>query len=233
MFGARRFVENLLRQRRRGRLRVDPAMDAELRTAILLRSARVGADSVSEEFVSSLHQRLTAELGDAPAAAPLGRRRVIVGLGATAAASAAVGAGLELVVSSAGSTQAASPEPKPDPAPPAQELTPDNGVWTTVARSADLPEGSSTRFDLGTITGFITRADNQVRAVSGICTHLGCRLNLDAPARTLNCPCHGASFSVTGAVVRHHLRVALPPLPRIEVREIDGVVQVFAPGSGG
>lgn len=233
MFGARRFVENLLRQRRRGRLRVDPAMDAELRTAILLRSARVGADSVSEEFVSSLHQRLTAELGDAPAAPPLGRRRMIVGLGATAAASAAVGAGLELVVSSGG-TQAASPEPKPGTVPPAQELTPDNGVWTTVARSTDLPEGSSTRFDLGTVTGFVSRTDNQVRAVSGICTHLGCRLNLDAPARTLNCPCHGASFSVTGAVVRHHLPLPLPPLPRIEVREIDGVVQVFAPpGSGG
>ncbi|HKN97831.1 MAG TPA: Rieske (2Fe-2S) protein, partial [Pseudonocardiaceae bacterium] len=73
MFGARRFVANLLHQRRQGRLRVDPALDAELRTAILLRSARVGADSVREEFVSALYQRLATELGGVPAPAGLPR----------------------------------------------------------------------------------------------------------------------------------------------------------------
>jgi cytochrome b6-f complex iron-sulfur subunit len=49
----------------------------------------------------------------------------------------------------------------------------------------------------------------------------------------LNCPCHGATFSVTGAVVRHRLPMALPPLPRIAVREIDGAIQVFAPPASG
>jgi cytochrome b6-f complex iron-sulfur subunit len=226
MFGARRFVENLLHQRRHGRLRVDPASDAELRTAILLRSARVGADSVREEFVSSLHQRLAAELGEGPAAVPLGRRTVIVRLGVTAAASAAIGAGLDHVLTS-------HTEPTPGTPEPAQQLVPDDGVWTTVAQAADLPEGSSVRFDLGTVTGFVTRTHDQVRAVSGICTHLGCQLDLDAPARTLNCPCHGATFSVTGAVVEHRLRVPLAPLPRIEAREVDGTIQVFAPPSSG
>ncbi|HEX5406020.1 MAG TPA: Rieske 2Fe-2S domain-containing protein [Pseudonocardiaceae bacterium] len=235
MVGARRFVDNLLRQRRGGwlqrRLRIDPSSDAELRTAILLRSARVGADSVHEEFVSSLHQRLAEEMDEPPAPAPLARRQVIVRLGVTAAASAAVGAGLDQVLTS--NHQAPAPTP-PEPviaAPP--ELAPDNGVWMTVATTEDLPEGSSIRFDLGTITGFVTRTNTQVRAVSGICTHLGCKLNLDAPAKMLNCPCHGASFSVTGAVLEHRLKFALQPLPLIQAREVGGAIQVFAPPPNG
>jgi nitrite reductase/ring-hydroxylating ferredoxin subunit len=225
MFGARRFLENLLRQRRTRRLRVDPETDAELRTAILLRSARVGADSVREEFVSSLHQRLANELDGPATPVPLARRRVIVGLGATAAASAAVGAGLGAGldhVLAAGAVAAAPDDVQ-------SELSPDNGVWTTVAASVDLPDGSSVRFDLGTITGFVSRGNGRLWAVSGICTHLGCRLNLDAPTRQLDCPCHGASFSLTGAVMQHRLPVPLQPLPEIAVREMNGAVQVFAP----
>lgn len=228
MFGARRFIDNLMRQRRARRLRVDPESDAQLRTAILLRSARFGADSVREEFVSSLHDRLAAELDGEPVASPVARRGVVIGLGATAAASAALGAGLDHVLSASG------PAARPTtPAPLAeQQLTPDNGVWTTVVAGVDLPEGSAIRFDLGTITGFVSRGgDGRIWAVSGVCTHLGCRLNLDAPARMLNCPCHGASFSVTGAVVRHRLPVPLAPLPEIQVREWNGQVQVFAPPS--
>lgn len=220
MFGARRFIDDVLRQRRAKRVRVDPETDAELRTAILLRSARVGADSVREEFVSSLHQRLAREMDEPARPVPVGRRRVIVGLGATAAASAAVGAGLDHVLVS-GAVAAAPDTPS--------ELDPDNGVWTTVAASVDLPEGSSVRFDVGSVMGFVSRGNGKLSAVSGICTHLGCRLNLDAPARQLDCPCHGASFSLTGAVVRHRLPVPLGPLPEIAVRELNGLVQVFVP----
>jgi cytochrome b6-f complex iron-sulfur subunit len=227
MFGARRFVTRLLRQRRPGKLHVDPAQDSELRTAILLRSARMGADSVREDFVSSLHQRLAAELDDPPAPVPMPRRGMIVRLGATVAASVAAGVGLDRLLSSR------KQEPVPGTPTQQQELTPDNGMWTTVAASRDLPEGSSVQFDLGTITGFVSRTKDKVWAVSGICTHLGCRLNLDAPARTLNCPCHGATFAVTGAVVQHRLPAPIPPLPRIEAREVDGAIQVFAPPKGG
>jgi cytochrome b6-f complex iron-sulfur subunit len=225
MFGARRFIDSLLRQRRARHVRVDPELDAELRTAILLRSARVGADSVREDFVSALHQRLARELDQPRTPAPLARRRLIAGLGATAAASAVVGAGLDKVLS----TSDRPPQEAGGPPSDDRQLNPDNGVWTTVTASVDLPEGSSIHFDLGTVTGFLSRGNGRVWAVSGICTHLGCRLNLDAPAGRLDCPCHGASFAVTGAVLRHRLPVALPPLPEIAAREINGAVQVFAP----
>lgn len=232
MFGARRFIDNLLRQRRARKVRVDPETDAELRTAILLRSARLGADAPSEEFVSALHHTLAAELDGAgtPVRSPVARRSVVIGLGATAAASAALGAGLEHALAS-GNTSPGRPAPPPLAEP---QLTPDNGEWMTVAASVDVPEGSAVRFDLGTVMGFVSRGGNgELWAVSGICTHLGCRLNLDAPARTLDCPCHGASFSVTGAVVRHRLPVPLAPLPEIQVRELSGQIQVFAPPATG
>ena len=64
MTRVRRYVEKILRQQRIGRIRTDEDADPELRTAILLRSARLGAGAVREEFVTSLHQRLAAELSD-------------------------------------------------------------------------------------------------------------------------------------------------------------------------
>jgi cytochrome b6-f complex iron-sulfur subunit len=225
----RRFVEGLLRQRRGRRMNIDPEQDAELRTAILLRSARVGAGAVREEFVSALHQRLSAELGaQTPARVPVARRRRFVQLTATAAASATVGACLDHLLVNRPATEV-------QPAPPGEvsgpTLSPTSGIWHVVASSADLPEGGVLRFDVGSVNGFVRRTGGTVAAVSGVCTHLGCKLNLDAPAKRLNCPCHGASFAVNGAVVMHRLPVPLAPLPQVTVREMDGTVQVFAPGN--
>jgi cytochrome b6-f complex iron-sulfur subunit len=220
-----RFVEKVLRQRRIRRARIDPGSDAELRTAILLRSARLGAGSVREEFVTSLHQRLSSEFAadPAPPAPVTTRRRRFVQLTATAAAALGIGAGLDHILTGAAT---AAPSTSVE-----ETLTPDHAQWRTVANSHELPEGGVLRFDLGTVTGFLRRTNGQVAAVSGICTHLGCRLNLDTRARQLDCPCHGASFSLTGTVVQHRLPIPLAPLPVITVRETAGVVQVFAPNA--
>ena len=82
-------------------------------------------------------------------------------------------------------------------------LRPDTGAWQTVARSQDLPEGAVTGFDTGTVTGFVGWTAGGVFAISGVCTHLGCRLALDGPARELRCPCHSATFTLTGTVRSH------------------------------
>jgi Rieske Fe-S protein len=68
--------------------------------------------------------------------------------------------------------------------------------------------------------------------VSGVCTHQGCRLVLDAGDTELMCPCHGATFGLSGAVLRHRLSFRLTALPRLAVRELGDVIQVFAPGPG-
>jgi hypothetical protein len=71
----RRFIDDLLHQRRGRRTNIAPEHDAELRTAILLRSARPGAGAPREEFVTELHERLANELNPEPAPVPLARRR--------------------------------------------------------------------------------------------------------------------------------------------------------------
>ena len=64
-------------------------------------------------------------------------------------------------------------------------------------------------------------------ALSTTCTHLGCRLQLQA--EELICPCHRAIFALDGDVVHYDLPLDLPPLPHFEVREQDGAVQILAP----
>jgi nitrite reductase/ring-hydroxylating ferredoxin subunit len=108
-------------------------------------------------------------------------------------------------------------------------ITPDTGVWRPVVASAELPEGGVRAFDVGTLVGFVERTGGRLRAVSGVCTHQGCRLALEPAARELACPCHRTVFALTGTVVRSQLRTAPAVLPRLPVREIDGSVQVYAP----
>jgi nitrite reductase/ring-hydroxylating ferredoxin subunit len=226
--GVRRFVADLLRGRRPRPFSAEEGDIAELRAAITLRAARPGAGAPREEFVTGLHQRLAAELGrddeaqNPPAAIEPTRRRVLR-TASIAAGAAAVAAGVDHVLTSA-------PAPGED-AGGDETLTPNNGQWRTVAASTDLPEGGVQGFDLGTVIGFVARDGGRLGAVSGVCTHLGCRLALNAAARRLDCPCHNASFALGGQLLRHQLAAAPRPLPHLQVREVDGTVQVFAPPS--
>ncbi len=219
--GVRRFVKDLLRRRRPHPFAAGPGDEAELRTAVLLRAARPGGAAASEEFVADLHRRLAREFEEP---APAGNRRRFIQVSSAAAVAAAAGAGVEYLVT-AGAEPAAAP-------PPEDTLRPENGEWRTVVAVHDLPEGGVRPFDFGAVAGFVHRSGGEVRAVSATCTHLGCRLNLDAPARRLNCPCHRTSFAVDGAVLMHQLPVTPPPLPHLVVRESGGVVEVLVPPEG-
>ncbi|GAB3147904.1 Rieske (2Fe-2S) protein [Amycolatopsis stemonae] len=221
--GVRRFVKDLLRRRRPRPFEAGPGDEAELRTAVLLRAARPGGAAAGEEFVAALHRRLAQELGD-PAPARGGTRRRFIQVSSAAAVAAAAGAGVEYLVTSGAEPAAAPPEE--------ETLRPENGQWRAVVAAHDLPEGGVLPFDFGAVAGFVQRSGGQVRAVSATCTHLGCRLNLDAPARRLDCPCHRTSFAVDGAVLMHQLPVTPPPLPHLVVREAGGVVEVLVPPEG-
>ncbi|UOX85876.1 Rieske (2Fe-2S) protein [Amycolatopsis sp. FBCC-B4732] len=215
--GVRRFVKDLLRRRRPHPFAAGPGDEAELRTAVLLRAARPGGAAASEEFVADLHRRLAREFEEP---APAGNRRRFIQVSSAAAVAAAAGAGVEYLVT-AGAGPAAE-----------DTLRPENGEWRIVVAGHDLPEGGVRPFDFGAVAGFVHRSGGEVRAVSATCTHLGCRLNLDAPARRLNCPCHRTSFAVDGAVLMHQLPVTPPPLPHLVVRESGGVVEVLVPTEG-
>ncbi|GAB0106920.1 Rieske (2Fe-2S) protein [Nocardia sp. JMUB6875] len=220
----RRFVEELLAGKRSTGFEPDDAEAEEMRTAIELRAARLGSDAPSEEFLSGLQRRL-AEQMDEPAETPAAqghrRRNLLIGTSAAAAA-ATVGAVVDRTLLRPGGTGT-------PPAAQQTPLSPNTGAWRPIARSSDLPEGATVAFDVGTINGFVRRDKGIPVAVSGVCTHQGCKLWLDAPAERLRCPCHSTSFSIEGEVVTHQLPIAPAPLPTIQVREKNGTIEVFAP----
>ena len=225
----RRFVDGLLRNQPSGRARPDDNEAAEMKAAIELRAARTGSDSPNEEFITDLHRRLSEQMGETSQAdggsswGPSGtRRQVVIGTGlAAASAAAGIVVGRNLLAPSTG--------PAEEAAPTQGVLEPNAGTWHAIGASADLPKGGALAFDLGSVNGFVHRGDAQLEAVSGICTHQGCKLWLDAPEARLRCPCHSTSFSLEGETLTHQLPTAPAPLPKFDVRENDGQIEVFAP----
>ncbi|MEW2481267.1 Rieske 2Fe-2S domain-containing protein [Mycobacterium sp. NPDC049093] len=225
--GVRKYVDDLLAGRRPESFPADDFDAAQIRAAIELRAARPDAVEPRPEFVDDLKSRIAQQLSHAEADEPARpgpsatRRQVIVGT--AAAATAAVAAvSIDHVVSD-----------REQPTEPAQadgaDLVPNDGEWLPVARSADLAEGSVLSFDLGTVSGFVRRAGGKVDAVSGVCTHQGCKLWFDGAVDSLRCPCHVTSFSPAGQVLTHQLPIAPKPLPHFDVRERGGSIEVLAP----
>jgi Rieske Fe-S protein len=100
-----------------------------------------------------------------------------------------------------------------------------------VADSSEVADGVMHPFDLGSVNGFVRRVNGKPEALSGVCTHQGCRLWFDASDDQLRCPCHTTSFAPTGQVLTHQLPIAPKPLPKLMVREVNGAIEVFAPAS--
>ncbi|MBV8965819.1 MAG: Rieske (2Fe-2S) protein [Mycobacteriaceae bacterium] len=219
--GLRRYIDDLLRGHRPRPFRPDDFEAAQIRTAIDLQAAKPGADAPRPEFLADLHRRLAVQHDSAsPVASPKSttRRQVIVGTSAAAAAAVAAVSVDRLVTGNV--TNSADGD---------GELTPNAGNWQRVAASSDVPEGAMHPFDLGSVIGFVRRVNGTPQAVSGVCTHQGCRLWFDAPDDRLRCPCHSTSFAPTGQVLTHQLPIAPKPLPALQVREVNGVIEVRAP----
>ncbi len=221
-----RYIDDLLRGRRPRPFQPDDFEAEQLRTAIDLQAARLGADRPREEFLTELHRRLATQMADAdpgsvpPTGPAASRRRVIVGTSAAAAAAVAAVTADRLLV------RGDHPGPA---AAESSELVPNDGSWQPVAAAADVPEGTMHPFVVGALVGFVRRVDGRPEAVSGVCTHQGCRLWFDQPDARLRCPCHSTSFSPAGQVLTHQLPIAPNPLPRLAVRDNNGMIEVFAP----
>ena len=222
--GLHRYIDDLLDGRRPRPFDADDFEAAQIRTAIELRAARTAHDAPSEHFLTDLHRQLSARLPrgqDTPDPLPgphPTRRQVVV---AASAAALAGGAGIAAGATSArvdfdGHSRADRPS-----------MQPSDGSWQVVAASADVPAGVMHPFDVGSVVGFVRRVNGQPEAISGVCTHQGCRLWFDQPLDQLRCPRHSTSFSPTGQVLGHLLPIAPDPLPRLEVRELDGSIEVF------
>lgn len=215
----RRYIDDLLRGRRPKPFHPDEFEAAQIRTAIDLRAARLGADAPREEFLTDLRGRLAAQMAGGNAAPKVSatRRQVIVGTSAAAAATVAAVTADRLLLQGQAGTAAET------------ELVPNRGSWQVVASSADVTDGEMRPFQVGPLIGFVRRVAGRVEALSGVCTHQGCRLWFEKRDDSLHCPCHATSFTASGQVLTHQLPIAPKPLPRLEVREADGCIEVFAP----
>jgi nitrite reductase/ring-hydroxylating ferredoxin subunit len=122
------------------------------------------------------------------------------------------------------------------------ELVGDNGFWAPVAALTDVPPGSAVRFSTAAFDGFVVNDGGEIRALSAICTHMGCALHFRPEWQDLRCACHAASFDLTGALANgrdrwratggyrgdaHAYPVALPALARPRVKVQDGQVLVW------
>jgi cytochrome b6-f complex iron-sulfur subunit len=119
-----------------------------------------------------------------------------------------------------------------------------DGEWTPVALLADLPAGSVARFSTAAFAGFLVNDDGQIRALSSVCTHMGCTLAYRPAWRDLRCPCHGASFDLYGHLANGTDRwseaggshgdpeaypIQLPPLVRPQVKVEGDQILLLAP----
>jgi nitrite reductase/ring-hydroxylating ferredoxin subunit len=220
----RRYIDDLLRGRRPKPFRPDDFEAAQIRTAIDLQAARLGSDAPRQEFLTDLHRRLAEQqegTGQPVSKSTATRRNVIVGTSAAAAAAVAA-VSIDRALIDVGQVADGGKGGS-------RELTPTTGRWMRVAASADVPDGVMRPFDVGSVIGFVRRVDGKPEAVSGVCTHQGCRLWFDAPDDRLRCPCHSTSFTPAGQVLTHQLPIVPKPLPTLMVREQNGGIEVFVP----
>lgn len=86
---------------------------------------------------------------------------------------------------------------------------------------ADVPPDGALVFREAGVA--VVRRGDAVYALDLACTHLGCTVNVTPT--DLVCPCHGSAFSLEGEPLRGP---ATRALARLEVREVDGTLEVTA-----
>jgi nitrite reductase/ring-hydroxylating ferredoxin subunit len=89
------------------------------------------------------------------------------------------------------------------------------------AALADIPAGGALVYREARLALF--RDDHGVYALSLVCTHLGCTVNVGAGG--IDCPCHGSRFDRRGMVLQGP---ADQPLRRLHVEVTGDVVEVMA-----
>jgi nitrite reductase/ring-hydroxylating ferredoxin subunit len=168
----------------------DPAFVEQLRRR--MRQADVGIESVRTPPPVRASQPL-------PAGARLWRlsRRDVLRAGIGAAAGLAAGlVGVSL------RERTEDPPLDTDRAP----LVAGDGFWAEVATVNDVPAGSALRFSTPAFDGFIVNDEGTIRALSSVCTHMGCTLAFRPDWQDLRCPCHGASFDLAGRLANGRSR---------------------------
>lgn len=97
--------------------------------------------------------------------------------------------------------------------------------WTDAAAEADVPDSDPMLAELGPVPVLLTRHNGTLMALAARCTHRGGPLTSgETNDGCITCPWHGSVFDLASGAVRRG--PATRPQPTLEVRVIDGRVQV-------
>jgi cytochrome b6-f complex iron-sulfur subunit len=215
-----RFVDDLLHGRKPRRFDASREELEAIGAAAGLASARVGADLPDKGALERIHKRLSAAMDESPMVERQFTRRMLLRTAGTAAAAMVVGVALDEIVTNRKTSGG------PDGGT-AGTLMPDNGTWRPVAEVTQLPTGHAMAVSTASVDAVIVNDGGTISAVSGVCTHLGCKLQPDATDQKLNCPCHQTAFSWSGKVLYYRLKAAPANLPRIPSRVNNGQIELY------
>ncbi|HSK93576.1 MAG TPA: Rieske (2Fe-2S) protein [Candidatus Angelobacter sp.] len=248
------YLESLLADERPSPDVIDDRDEAEMaRTAAELAGASSAGTDPDPSFVDQLRIRMRRAdealetvrvpppVRERPEPGGIGRAR----LSRRALLQAGLGAAAGLAAGAAGVALTRPEQRTPVDAPPAASDTPlvgGDGFWTDVAMLDDLPDGTARRFSTAAFDGFVVNDGGEVRALSAICTHMGCTLRFRPEQQDLRCPCHGASFDLAGRLANGSAAwgdrggyagddaaypIDLPDLARPRVKVEDGRIWVW------
>ena len=216
-----RYVDDLLHGRRPRRFSASSEEVEAMTAAAGLASSRVGADLPSKAALDRIHGRLAAAMDESPALDRHMTRRVLLRTFGTAAAAMVIGVGLDEVATRQGKAPAGSGGGG------SAVLMPDSGAWRPVASVTQLPAGHAMTVSTGAVDAVIVNDGGAISAVSGICTHLGCKLQPDDAGRKLDCPCHQTAFGWSGKVLYFRLKAEPANLPQIPSRVNGDQIELF------
>jgi cytochrome b6-f complex iron-sulfur subunit len=91
------------------------------------------------------------------------------------------------------------------------------------ASLAELKSKGALRFRFGREPCILVHANGRLHALSLVCTHLGCLVEWSPERHQLVCPCHRASFGLTGNVIEGPPK---RPLPTFDVSVVGDRVLV-------
>lgn len=109
--------------------------------------------------------------------------------------------------------------------PPRREGS-EAGNRVAVASTADLPVGTGQVYSVNNQPVLVIHTQDGFKALSAVCTHLGCIVFWNEQRNVIACPCHEAYFNANGAVIS-----GPPPEPLSAYRvQVEGD-QIFVEGA--
>jgi Rieske Fe-S protein len=222
-------IDDLLAERRPAAAAASADEAELLGVAAVLKQLRPDAAEPRLEYADELGRQLrdARRAGAQPPPAVSRRGALAAGAAALAAAAGATGFAIAKLAEPGATTPAGGAAQRTGD--PSRDLTLVNGEWFAVAKLAEVPPGTVLAFTAGAVIGHVVNENGSLRALSAICTHMGCIVGWNAATRQFDCACHNANFNAEGVIQpTPEYPYRPPPLVRIPLKVENGEVFVLS-----